>query len=213
MERALPRFHAVTDDAVLADPSFADRARAALESGGAALALHLRGPHTPGGPLHALAQALVPVAEDRGALLVVNDRVDVALVTGAHGVQLGARSLPVAPVRALLGRGRGVGVSTHGAAEARAAAEDGADWAFVGTIYATPSHPERPGAGPGALGSALEAGGGLPLVAIGGVTPERVGAVVRAGAWGVAAVRGVWGATDPAEAVERYVRALDEETR
>jgi thiamine-phosphate diphosphorylase len=201
----------VTDDAVLADPAFPTRARGVLEAGGAALALHLRGPGTPGGPIFELARDLVPAADAAGALVVVNDRVDVALLAGAAAVQLGARSLPVRRARPLLPAGTGIGVSTHAAGEVAAAEEDEADWAFVGTIYPTPSHPGRPGGGLELVRRAAGARRRLPLVAIGGVTPERVGPVVGAGATGVAVLGGIWGDPDPPGAVDRYRSALAEQ--
>lgn len=203
----------VTDDAVLADPRFPARAGAVLEAGGAGLALHLRGPGTPGGPLHVLARTLVPVAEEGGSLLVVNDRVDVALLAGAHGVHLGGRSLPVPEARAVLPGDRRVGVSTHHPDEVAAAEADEADWAFVGTIYPTPSHPGRVGAGAEALRRAASARTALPLLAIGGVTVARVGEVLEAGAWGVAVLRGVWDAPDPGDAAKRYLTELEREAR
>jgi thiamine-phosphate diphosphorylase len=92
-----------------------------------------------------------------------------------------------------------------------AAEEDEADWAFVGTIYPTPSHPDRPGAGPDLIRRAARARDRLPLVAIGGVTPERVGPVLEAGAAGVAVIGGVWGDPDPPGAVDRYRSALAEQ--
>lgn len=213
MASPVPRLHVVTDDAALADPAFGARARAVLAVGGARVALHLRGPRTPGGPLLALARTLIPVAESRGALAVVNDRVDVALLTGAHGVQLGARSLPAHRARALLPEGTRVGVSTHAPGEVAAAEEDEADWAFVGTIYTTPSHPARPGTGPEGLARAVQARDRLPLLAIGGVTVERVPEVREAGAWGVAVLRGIWDARDPGKATERYLNVLEREAR
>lgn len=209
MERTLPRLHLVTDDAVLSDAAFPVRAAAAMAAGGAGVALHLRGPATPGGVLLERARAVRAAVEDAGALLVVNDRVDVALLADAHGVHLGARSLPVEAARSLLPPGTGVGVSVHGADEARAAETLGPDWAFVGTIYPTPSHPGRPGSGPEGVRRAVEACPAVPLLAIGGVTPERVAPVLGAGVWGVAVLRGVWDAPDPAAAVDAYRKALE----
>jgi thiamine-phosphate diphosphorylase len=201
----------VTDDAVLADPAFPGRARTVLEAGGVGLALHLRGPGTPGGPLFELARDLVPAGDAARAVVVVNDRVDVALLAGAAAVQLGARSLPVGRARPLLPAGTGIGVSTHAPGQVAAAEEDEADWAFVGTIYPTPSHPGRPGAGPDLVRRAARARRRLPLVAIGGVTPERVGELVAAGAAGVAVLGGVWRDPDPPGAVDRYRSALAEQ--
>lgn len=203
-----PVLHVVTDDDVLAREDFSEAARGVLRAGGARTALHLRGPATPGGRLHALAQALVGPAGEAGALLVVNDRVDLALATGAGGVHLGARSLPVGEARRLLGAGVGVGCSVHDPGEARRAASEGADWLFAGSVHETPSHPGRAPLGLGGLAAVCREAGGVPVVAIGGMTPGRVAEAVAAGARGVAAIRGVWGAADPGAAVGDYLQAL-----
>jgi thiamine-phosphate pyrophosphorylase len=204
-ERRLPRLHAVTDHAVLARPDFPAHARAVLAAGGPDLALHLRGPRTGGRPLFGLAEALVSAARDSGALLVVNDRVDVALAAGADGVQLGRRSMRAEDARGLVGDDRLVGVSVGAADEARAARAAGADFLLAGNVYATPTHPGRGGIGLDRLSEMASLG--VPAVAIGGVTPERVAEVRAAGARGVAAIRAVWDAEDPALAVTRFLEA------
>lgn len=140
-------------------------------------------------------------------MLVVNDRVDVALAAGADGVQLGARSLSVEDGRSLAGASLRIGASVHAADEARAVGA-GADWLLAGTLWPTPSHPGRAGAGVALLREVAALG--MPVVAIGGVSAERAAEARRAGAAGVAALRGLWDAADPARAVERY---LDEWSR
>lgn len=210
---AVPRLHLVTDDRVLADPAFLQRARDVLSVSGPDVALHLRGPGTTGRALFRLADDLVPRARSAGAWLVVNDRVDVAASAGASGVQLAGRSLPVAEVRALQRRGLlsglAVGASVHDPDAGRAAA--GADWLVVGTLFGTPSHPGRPGAGP-ELVTRVAGVTALPLVGIGGITPDRVAAVLASGGHGVAVLRGVWAPPggSPARAVRGYLQALDE---
>lgn len=212
----LPPLHLVTDDAVLAREDFRDAAAAALEAGGAQLALHLRGPRTDGATLYRLAADLLPVANATGARLLVNDRADVAACAGAHGVQLGQRSLRADVARGLLGPGALIGVSVHSADEAREAAASapaGAappDFLLVGTLFETPSHPGRPGAGTGLLAEISVAAPGLPLVGIGGVTPERLAGLRAAGAHGFAVLRGIWDAPSPAEAVGRYLTLWQE---
>jgi thiamine-phosphate pyrophosphorylase len=225
--------HLVAADEVLDRPDFAELAAALLELGRRNLALHLRAHGRPGGALWTLAGRVAPAARAAGTLLVLNDRVDIALALAAApaagapaapagargralahwlpGVQLGARSLPVAAVRRVLPQGMPVGVSVHDVAEAAGAAGAGADWLLLGTIYATPSHPGRPGAGP-ALVRTVAAVTALPLIAIGGLTPERVGPVVGAGAHGVAVLRGVWSAPDPRAAIMHYLEALQHVT-
>ena len=201
----VPRLHLVTDDAVLSRPGFLSQAGELLAAGGASVALHVRGPGMPGGPLLGWARALREPARASGAWLVVNDRVDVALAAGADGAHLGTRSLPVAEARRLLGHSRRLGVSVHTAAEGAEAAAGGADWIFAGTIYETASHPGHPGLGPAFAGRVAGASAGVPALGIGGVTPGRVGEVLAAGAWGVAVIRGVWDAADPAAALHRYL--------
>ncbi len=199
------RLHLVTSDAVLEAPGFPDRAAAVLEACGPAAALHVRGHGMGGRVLCDVAGALLAVP-GRGPLLV-NDRVDVALGIGADGVQLGRRSLPVRQARRLLGARAVLGYSAHAAGEAAGAADEGADFVVLGAVYPTPSHPGEPGAGT-ALLEAARAVTACPIVAIGGITPERVAAVTAAGARGVAVLSGVWDADDAVAAAGRYLAAL-----
>lgn len=195
--------HVVTDDAVLAREGFTSTARGVIEAGGAEMVFHLRGHGTSGRVLYEQAALLVPAARAAGVCLVVNDRIDVALATGAAGVQLGARSLPVADARRLVGLGRLIGASVHDAGEAACAASAGADWLMVGTIFPSATHPGRPVAGTTLLRELAPLG--APLVGIGGVTLERVAEVLGAGAAAVAALRGIWDAADPAATVREYL--------
>jgi thiamine-phosphate pyrophosphorylase len=202
----IPRLHVVTEDGVLA-AAFAGRARVLLEALGPELALHLRGPGTSVGALHAAAADLAPVARSAGALLLVNDRADVALAVDAPGVQLGGRSIPVAAARRLREDWR-IGVSTHGVQETVEAAGAGADFVVLGTIWATDSHPGRPGAGLERVRDAARRAA-VPVIAIGGVTPDRAAEAREAGAHGVAVIRGVWSAPDPVAAARDYLAALE----
>ncbi len=205
--RPLPRLHLVSDDRVLARPDFVPTAHGLLPRGGAALALHLRGPGTAAAELFTRGRELLEPSRESGSLLVVNDRVDLALVLGLEGVQLGARSLPPSVVRELLGPEALVGVSVHGPDEAVRAENGGADYLVVGTIFPSPSHPGRSGAGPERV-AAVSGGTRVPALAIGGITPERVRAVLESGAHGVAVLSGIWDAEDPGAALDRYLGAL-----
>ena len=205
---AVPRLHVVTDDLVLGRTDFLPVARALLEAGGDALALHVRGRRADGRTIYELVHELV-TREQSGGHVFVNDRVDVALTAGAAGIHLGQRSLSVVGTRALVGSTACVGISVHDAREARAASQDGADYAFVGTLHATPSHEGHGGRGPELLTEVAELANGLLLLGIGGVTPERVPPVLRAGGHGVAVIRGVWGASDPVRAVGEYLSVLE----
>ena len=195
----------MTDDAVAARADFLDRAVEVMEAGGASLAFHLRAPAASGRTVHDLAIRLIEVARSTGTLFLVNDRIDVALAVGADGVQLGRRSLTVFDARFLVGDEMRVGASVHAEEEARLAKDVGADFVVAGAVYATASHPGREPAGV-ALVERIAAAG-APVVAIGGVTPERAGDLKRAGAAGVAAIRGVWDAARPGDAVRRYLDA------
>jgi thiamine-phosphate pyrophosphorylase len=219
-ESALPRLHVVTDDVTLGRAGFEARAIDVLEAGGVDVALHLRGPATDGATLYAIARTLLPHARRSGALLFVNDRLDVALALEVDGAHLGHRSLGVRVARELLGDASWLGASVRDAREAEVAAREGADYVFLGTIFATPSHPGHAGMGlegvaavTGAVkrfatSAPLGAPLGIPVVAIGGIGAARARDVLGAGAHGIAAVRGVWDSRDPPAAVRRYRDAI-----
>lgn len=205
----IPRLHLVTDSDTLERPDFTARAISAMGAGGARLAVHIRGPRSTGRSLYETAVALGPAARSTGALLVANDRLDVALAANLGGAHLGERSLPVPEARTLLGPDRVVGASAHDPGALFALVAGGANYAFVGTLYETASHPGRPGLGTTALARMLDEVPDFPVIAIGGIVPGRVGEVLEAGAFGVAVLRGVWSAKDPAAAVLDYLAALE----
>lgn len=122
------------------------------------------------------------------AALLVNGRLDVALAAGADGVHLPADGLPAAALlawAARLGRRPLVGRSTHTPAEVAAARDEGVDYVVFGPVFATPG--KGPPVGTEALAAAARLG--VPVLALGGVEPERVGEAIAAGAHGVAAIR------------------------
>jgi thiamine-phosphate diphosphorylase len=201
----VPCLHVVTDDRVLGRTDFLSAAGAVLVVGGRNVAFHLRGPGTPAARLHAIAVALAPRAAGSGAVLLVNDRVDVALAARCDGVQLALRSLTPNDARELLGPAALIGSSVHSVSEAEAAGRSGADFLLAGSFYPTGSHPDRAPHGLETLTAIAEVP--LPVVAIGGVTPERTRQLRSAGASGVAAIRGVWAAASPADAASEYLRA------
>ncbi len=195
----IPRLHVVTDDGILARAEFGARARSVLEAGGERIALHVRGPRTSGRALHRAAADLIGVARRTGAWLVVNDRVDVALVLGIRKVHLGRRSIPAEAARRILGSDARVGRSVHSAEEV--GGDDAPiDYLFAGAVFETPSHAGVPAAGTGVVGRVADASP-APVVGIGGITAARAGRVLAAGAHGVAVIRAVWDAPSPADAV------------
>ena len=143
-----------------------------------------------------------------GARLVINDRADVALAIGADGVQRTHDSLPVSALRRIAPRPFLIGASVHGEGEAREAAADGADFLVFGPVYETPS--KRQYGAPQGL-AALEkvaASVACPVLAIGGITPERVPEVSRAGAAGVGVISAIVAADRPADATKAFLDAL-----
>jgi thiamine-phosphate pyrophosphorylase len=164
-------------------------------------AVQLREKDLAGGPLLALAERLRAATARTGALFLVNDRIDVALAAGADGVQLGGGSVPVAVARRLLGDGALIGVSTHAPGEA----PPDADFALFGPVWETPSKAGTQGEA--RLAEAVRAAA-IPMLAIGGVTAPRVPAVLAAQAHGVAVIRAILAAPDPAAATRALVAAL-----
>jgi thiamine-phosphate pyrophosphorylase len=163
--------------------------------------VQLREPELATRPLLELARALRAMTRAHGAALLINDRVDIALACEADGVHLPGRSFAVGDARALLGAQRWIGVSTHAADEVRAAAAAGADFAVFGPIYDTPS--KRGFGAPlglDALAAARAAAPALPLFAICGLNAARAAEARTRGADGVAVIRAVLGAADPAAA-------------
>ena len=110
--------------------------------------LQLRGHTLSSARLYELAIALGELCQRYQALFIVNDRVDIGLVTGADGFQLGTHSMPLAVARQLVGERYLLGASVHSPAEARAAVAVGADFLLAGTIFASPSHPAGLTSGP-----------------------------------------------------------------
>ncbi|MDO8143105.1 MULTISPECIES: thiamine phosphate synthase [unclassified Isoptericola] len=151
-------------------------------------------------------QALVArVATEHGALWAVNDRADVAGLTGAPVVHMGQGDLPVPAVRTLLGPAPVLGRSTHSAAQAAAAEADGdVDYFCVGPLWATPTKPGRTAVGIDLLREVARTAPTTPWFAIGGIDADRLDAVLDAGARRVVVVRAITESADP----ERAARTL-----
>jgi thiamine-phosphate diphosphorylase len=205
----IPRLHLVTDDVVLQSADFIRTATELLRTIERNVALHVRARTLSAAQLFELVSALLPAAQRARACLIVNDRVDIARTARAHGVQLGARTLPIRVVRELLEPKSLIGYSAHAADQAAQAAADGADFIFAGSIYQTASHPDTQPGGTELL-KACVARVQLPVLAIGGVTPERVPEILQAGAHGVAVIRAVWQAADPVQAGRQFARLLEQ---
>lgn len=199
---SVPRLILVTDRHAIAGRDLIDVVCAALDTG--LPAVQLREKDLPGVAVFALAERLRSETAARGALLFVNERVDVAVAVGADGVQLGHGAFGVADARRLLSPGALVGVSIHAATEAAQAAD--ADFLLFGAVYPTPG---KNAVGVAALRAAVAAAAPLPVLAIGGITAVEVPELRAAGAAGVAVIRTILAARDAAEVTRALLGALD----
>jgi thiamine-phosphate pyrophosphorylase len=199
LDPALLRLIAITDHVEDGIDALTARAGAAVRGGATMVQVRLK---------HADARTMVGVARRLVDALtvpvIVNDRVDVAIAAGASGVHVGADDLPVRAVRAIAPANFIVGASLGGTDEADNAGA--ADYAGVGPVYGTQSKSDA-GVALGAAGfAAVRSLVSIPCVGIGGITASNAGAVVDAGAAGVAAIAGIFGSGDP-EGTARALRA------
>lgn len=205
MQRPI-RLYLITDPAA-GDSLVVSVARALSATGphGCDVAVQLRAKGWPTARLLTAARALRAVTREHASRLLINDRADVARLCEADGVHLPETGLSVSDARACLVPGSLVGRSCHDAHGLAHAAEAGADFATLSPVH------EVPGKGP-ALGLAgferLCHGASLPVIALGGVTAADSGPLLRAGASGVAAMRSILGAPDPALAMTAWVQEL-----
>lgn len=197
MTAQLPRLHAVTNDSVLRLPDFLPRVASIVSVPG--VAIHIRSGSAGGRGLSEIADSAIRSCPAGCNVVFVNDRVDIARVVGAAGVHLPAAGLSVTHARSIVGPDVWVGRSTHSASEVKRAADDGADYVFLGPIWHTASHPNRPPLGP----DILAVTDNIHVFAIGGVTAERVPTCLDAGAYGVAVISALWYATDVSSTAHR----------
>jgi thiamine-phosphate pyrophosphorylase len=204
-----PRVYIITDRHACHGRPLVEVVRAALSGAPpGTVAVQLREKDLEGHALAALARELRAVTADAGAALYVNDRVDVALAVGADGVHLGGRSLSAADV-ARVAPDLGVAISAHAPDEIvrAAAAHPQVRFAVFGPVFDTPSKRAygQP-LGLEALGAAAVRAHPLPVLALGGVSPDRARACRQAGAAGVAAIRALMAAADPRVAIAGFLQ-------
>ena len=157
----------------------------------------------------ALLEVFAAACRRHGRLLAVNDRADVALAAGADVLHLGQDDLPVPVARRILGPEVIIGRSSHSPAQSdAAAAEPGVDYFCAGPAWATPTKPGRPATGPGLLAHVAQRHPARPWFAIGGISLDRLGEVLAAGATRVVVVRAITEAADPAAATRAFVGRL-----
>jgi len=201
---AIRGLYAIMDESLLADGNHRQAARRLLDSG--VRVIQYRAKKAGGGYMLEAALAIREECDRRGALFIVNDRADVAALSGAGGVHVGQDDLPVSACRKVLGDDAVVGVSTHSDEEVRAALDAGADYIGYGPVFGTTTKedPLEP-RGVEALAEVSSAVG-VPVVAIGGINVENIGEVRRAGA----AAAAVISALASAGCLEKSAKALIE---
>jgi len=201
----LPRLYAIVDPL---DTGQHPVALAEALLAGGARCLQLRWKPAPPRDVLEAARAIRLLAHAAGALFLVNDRPDLAVLAAADGVHLGQDDLPLAAARRVLGPGRVVGLSTHDPVQARRAADAGADYVAVGPVYATTSKANALAPRGLDLVRAARAVVPCPLVAIGGIDATSAPDVIAAGADAVAMIGALVRAADPAAAVRDVLAGL-----
>jgi thiamine-phosphate pyrophosphorylase len=184
-----------------------ETAGAAIDGG--ADVLQLREKNIDGRELLTRARRLVDLCHRRGVLLIVNDRADIAVLSGADGIHVGQTDLPALEARKIVGPDKIVGVSTHEIAHARQAILDGADYIGVGPVFRSPTKPRDidPGLPYAREAAALD----IPTVAIAGITLDNVDSVAATGVTAMAVTAAITSASDVAASArtlkQRFVRA------
>ena len=211
MKPALGRLHVITDETIQSRYTHAKLAALALEGGADVVQFREKRPRTTR-ELMASASAVASACNRAGALLVVDDRVDVAAAIGAPAVHLGRDDLPATAARRLLGPDALIGGTANDLEEALAVAATPVDYLGVGPVFGTASKANpAPTMGLELLGRIVRACV-QPVIAIGGITPERVADVLATGAHGVAVLSGVVGQADPPASACMYREAIDDGT-
>ncbi|MGD8377912.1 MAG: thiamine phosphate synthase, partial [Acidobacteriota bacterium] len=203
------RFYPVTDDRRTA--SHRDQVSEVVGAG--ARLVQIRDKRLPDGDLLEELDAGMACCRREQALLVVNDRVDLALLSGAGGVHVGEEDLPVSDARRILGPTAVVGASSHDAASAAAAEAQGADYVAIGPVYTTGTKPDAGSAVGLAAVREVRAAVRIPVVAIGGITLERAAEVLDAGADSVAVIGDLSGHPTPGLRAAAFASRLDAEPR
>lgn len=206
MRLVLPRLYVILD-AGLITSSERDCATELAEAG--VRLLQYRDKSAPAGRYFEACRRLAGLLIPRGVSFFVNDRPDVALLTGASGVHVGQEDLDVEQTRRVIGREKLVGVSTHNLEQFELAAASSADYIAIGPIYSTLTK-TNPAPVVGAdFVRRVRVLTDKAIVAIGGITLERAASVIEAGADSVAVVSGILSAPNPGESARLYMKTLE----
>jgi thiamine-phosphate pyrophosphorylase len=202
--KVIGRLHVLTDLEAEADPL--DVVDAALAAG--APVIQVRAKAVPDRTLFALAEVVASRCRRAGATCLIDDRIDICLAVGADGVHVGDEDLPVGVARRVLGDEAIIGATARNPEAARWLASEGADYLGVGPTYATTTKAGLPDPlGPAAVGE-VAAAVDIPVIAISGITLERVPEVMAAGVHGIAVVAAVSRTADPQRATADLLAAV-----
>ena len=208
MHIRLPAVYPITDKRLAQAPSHFSIVKE-LVRGGAQL-VQVRDKSTPLRELVRDLRRCVEYAASKGVTLIVNDRCDLVLASGAMGVHLGQDDLPPEAARAILGRGKIIGWSTHSRAQVANCRDLPVDYIGFGPVYATSSKENPlPVVGLQGLAQACKASP-VPVVAIGGIGLEQVRAALQAGAASVAVISALMTATNLARQMQRFLEKATE---
>jgi thiamine-phosphate pyrophosphorylase len=185
--------------------SFLDALGAALEGG--VDIVQLREKQMSAKDFTALSHKVRELTAHYGALFIVNDRIDIAHITGADGVHLGQEDMSVQAAREILPKNAIVGVSTHKPEDALLAMDDGADYIGVGPVFKTPTKPLKTPVGLEYVAWAAK-NVNIPFFTIGAIDLENVDDVLNAGASRVAVIRALIYAQNPKEAAQKFKEKL-----
>jgi thiamine-phosphate pyrophosphorylase len=202
----LPKIYPISDTRI-SGLSHIEQVRR-LIAGGATL-IQLREKNAPAGEFYDAAVESITLAREHGVKILINDRVDIAVASGADGVHLGQDDLPPDQARRLLGEGAVIGFSTHSVEQAREAIGLPVDYVAIGPIFSTTTK-ENPDPVVGLEGLIVvrEAIGEFPLVAIGGITQANTRTVLNAGANSVAIISDLLRDSGEIESAMRHLNDL-----
>lgn len=203
-----PRVYPILDTALAVARGYdpVDLARRFFDAG--ATLLQLRAKDATGAEFLAWADAICAAGRASGATVIINDRLDIAMMAGAHGVHVGQEDLPPSAVRAVLrGQPMQVGLSTHTLDQITAAAAEPVDYIAIGPVFGTAT--KDTGYQPVGLDlvkAAAAGSAGRPVVAIGGITLDNAGTALAAGAASVAVIADLLAGDDPGARIRQYLR-------
>ncbi len=204
--KKIGRFHVLTDAVLQTRYSHVELAQMAISGGADTIQFRQKNGTTK--EMIETAGRMRELCGRAKAIFIVNDRVDVAIASGANGVHLGQDDFPISLARKMLGGDAIIGGSAGSLEEARRCLEEGADYIGVGPVYPTASKADAGPAGGLKLLEEIVKSVPLPVIAIGGITRENSPLVMRAGAFGIAVISAVVCQEDPARAAKSLSEIL-----